>query len=45
MEKEYCAICESEATHHIQDTLTPLCSTCKEVYELGKENQGKIVEN
>jgi len=38
----YCAFCGTEATHKIEETDTPLCYTCREVYIMGKENQGTI---
>ena len=41
---KYCFNCDNEATHIIEETQTPICETCKMAYELGRENQGTIVE-
>jgi len=35
-EKIYCGFCESEATHYIKNTSTPICDHCKTVYECGQ---------
>ncbi len=38
----YCAFCDSEADYMITETETPICENCKNIYEIGKENQGTI---
>ncbi len=38
----YCAFCDQEADYIIAETKTPICENCKNIYELGKENQGTI---
>jgi hypothetical protein len=41
--KEYCAICQAEATHRT-DRNTPLCQSCKNAYELGQNNPDGSVD-
>jgi len=37
-EKTYCAFCEAEATNIIERSSTPICSSCRAVYESGQAN-------
>jgi len=39
-----CAFCDNEALYVIEETDTPLCYHCQELYVLGKENQGTVTE-
>ena len=33
---KYCALCETEATHIIEQSNMPICFTCKTAYECGQ---------
>jgi len=38
----HCAFCDNDAMYVIEETDTPLCIHCQELYTLGKENQGTV---
>jgi hypothetical protein len=41
---KYCAFCETEATHVIMETDTPICTSCKDVYECGQASPNSSLE-
>ncbi|MEE9539958.1 MAG: hypothetical protein V3V85_00510 [Candidatus Thorarchaeota archaeon] len=41
---QHCAFCEAEATHIIEQTNTPICQSCKEVYKCGQASPDSTFE-
>jgi hypothetical protein len=40
----YCAFCDNEAEYVIDNTNTPICNACKEVYICGQVNPNAVLE-